>query len=226
MVQTHRPLMTHRRLFLFKWLMVFIPPVTVTVGHSLLMWHRAGGLAEPPPPTMDHGLLVVTVVTWLVMFLALVLSYLCVETLFRVLRSLQAEVLAQAQDILTMNAVMQERARLSRELHDGVAQLVADLLLRLDIIKELVEADRQQEAEAKLARLHGVANEIYEDIGESITGLRTNVTERGLVCALQDYVDQFEERHQIPTRLRILTGQVPDAADQPCRELACPEPGS
>jgi signal transduction histidine kinase len=35
------------------------------------------------------------------------------------------------------------------------------------------------------------------------------VTERGLVRALQDYVDQFEERHRIPTRLR-----TDDAADR------------
>jgi signal transduction histidine kinase len=116
---------------------------------------------------------------------------------------------AREQDILTMNAVMQERERLSRELHDGVAQLVADLLLRLDTIKELVEVNRPQEAQAELERLHGVADEIYEDIGESIAGLRSNLAERGLIRALQDYVDQFEERHQIPTTLR-----TDGAADQ------------
>ncbi len=201
MVQTHRPNMTHRRLLLFKWLIVFTPPVTVMVGHSLL-GHAVG-----------HSLLGVTVSrlaeNLIVAFLLLVLAYIFVETVFRVLGRFQAEALAREQDILTMNAVMQERERLSRELHDGVAQLVADLLLRLDTIKELVEADRQQEAEAELDRLHGVADEIYEDIGESITGLRTNVTERGLIRALQDYVDQFEERHRIPVSLR-----TDDAADQ------------
>ena len=179
MIQMNRPIMTHRRLLLFKWLMVFIPPVTVAVGHSLWL------MVFIPPHTVavGHSLLGFSVgglaetllVTLLVTFLALVLAYIFAETLFRVLRGLQAEVSAQEQDILTMNAVMQERERLSRELHDGVAQLVADLLLRLDTIKELVEADRQQEAEAELERLHGVANEIYEDVGESITGLRTNV---------------------------------------------------
>jgi signal transduction histidine kinase len=190
--------MTHRRLLLFKWLMVLIPPITVTVGHTLLGWHTEGRLAEARSHTAAETLLVTLAIT----FLALLLAYAFVETLFRVVRRLQAEALAREQDILTMNAVMQERERLSRELHDGVAQLVADLLLRLDTIKELVEADRPQEAEAELERLHGVADEIYEDIGESIAGLRTNVTERGLVRALQDYVDQFEERHQIPTSLR------------------------
>jgi two-component system, NarL family, sensor histidine kinase DegS len=205
MIQTHRPVMTRRRLRLFKWLMIFMPSVMVMVGHSLL-----GYLLGYPA---DHSLLEVTVgrlaENLLVAFLLLVLVYVFVETLFRVLGRLQAEVSAQEQDILTMNAVMQERERLSRELHDGVAQLVADLLLRLDTIKDLVQANRPQEAEAELERLHGVADEIYEDIGESIAGLRTNVTERGLICALQDYVDQFEERHQISTSLRTY-----DAADR------------
>jgi two-component system, NarL family, sensor histidine kinase DegS len=196
MVQTHRPVMTHRRLLLFKWLMVFILPVTVVVSHTLL-----GSLMGHP---MDRH-----AVSLFLAFPILVLAYIFAEAMFRVLGRLQAEALAREQDILTMNAVMHERERLSRELHDGVAQLVAHLLLRLDTIKELVEADRHQEAEGELERLRGVGDEIYEDIGESITGLRTNVAERGLICALQDYVDQFEERHQIPVSLR-----ADDAADQ------------
>src|ERR671935_2535400 len=210
MVQTHRPVVTHRKLLLFKWLMVLLPPVTVGVGHSLLALTVGHSLPGHPVGSLAETLLV----TLLVTCLGLVLAYLFVETLFRVLRRLQAEALAREQDILTMNAVMQERERLSRDLHDGVAQLVAHLLLRLDTIKDLVEADRPQEAQAELERLHGVAGEIYADIGESIAGLRTNVTERGLVRALRDYVDQFEERHQIPTSLR-----ADDAADQPCSEL-------
>jgi len=194
MVQGDRSRMTHRRLLLFKWLIIFMPPLAVLVGHGLL-GHPLG-----------HRLLGVTVSrlaeNLAVAFLLLVLAYIITEILFRLVGRLQAEALAREQDILTMNAVMQERERLSRDLHDGVAQLVADLLLRLDIIKDLVEAGRQQEAEAELERLHGVADEIYEDIGESIAGLRSNLMERGLIGALQDYVDQFEERHQIPVTLR------------------------
>lgn len=210
MLQMNRAIITHRRLLLFKWLMVLMPSVTVLVGHSLL-----GYLLGYPA---GHSLREITVdklaENLLVAFLLLVLTYIFVETLFRVLGRLQAEALAREQDIRTMNAVMQERERLSRELHDGAAQLVADLLLRLDTIKELVEADRGKEAGAELERLRGVADEIYADIGESIAGLRSNVTDRGLTGALQDYVDQFEERHQIPTSLQILTGQTPEAAGQ------------
>ena len=205
MLQMNRSIMTHHRLLWFKWFMIFTPSVTVIVGHILLGY--LFGYSE------GHSLLEVTVSrlseNLFVAFLLLVISYIFAETLFRVLGKLQAEALAREQDILTMNAVMQERERLSRELHDGVAQLVADVLLRLDTIKDLVEMDRQHEAEAELERLHEVADEIYQDIGESIAGLRTNVTEGGLIGALQDYVDQFEERHQIPASL-----QSEEMADQ------------
>ena len=205
MLQTNHSTMTHCRLLLFKWLMVCIPPVTVAVGHSLLGPREGHGLLGQRAGSLAETLLVTSLVT----LLALALAYFFVEKLFTVLRSLQAEALAREQDMVTMNAVMQERERLSRELHDGVAQLVAQLLLRLDTIKELVKADRQREATAELERLHGVADEIYEDIGESITGIRTNMAERGLLRTLQDHVDQVEERHQIPVRL-----QADGAADQ------------
>ena len=201
MVQGDRSRMTHRRLLLFKWLIIFMPPLAVLVGHGLLGHPLGHRLLRVAVSRLAENLLVA--------FLLLVLAYIITEAMFRVLGRLQAEAFAREQDILTLNAVMQERERLSRDLHDGVAQLVADLLLRLDTIKELVDAGRPQEAEGELERLHGVADEIYEDIGESIAGLRSNVAERGLIGALQDYVDQFEERHQIPVRL-----QIEGAADQ------------
>ena len=211
MAHFHRPVMTHRRLLLLKWLMIVIPPVTVTVGHTLLMvGHslRHGTMSGLPE------LVEIVLVTSFVTLLALAISYNFVETLFRILQRLQAEAMAHQQDMLTINAVMQERERLSRELHDGVAQLVGHLLLRLDTIKDLVEADRRREAGTELERLREVADEIYDDIGESITGLRTNVAERGLIRALQDYVDQFEERHQIPVSLQAegVANQLPPVA--------------
>src|SRR5688572_8184696 len=98
---SRHPAMTHRRLLLFKWLMVVIPPVTVTVGLGLLLGHAEGRPAEARSHTAVETLLVAAFVT----LLALVLSYVFVETLFRVLQRLQADALAREQDILTMNAV-------------------------------------------------------------------------------------------------------------------------
>src|SRR5262245_13861340 len=112
MVQTHRPVMTNRRLLLFKWLMILVPATTVAVGHTLLEHtggaeHTGSGIFDLPT---GAAILLVTLV-------GLVLTYIFVETLFRGIRRLQAEALAREQEIQTMNAVMQERERLSRELH-------------------------------------------------------------------------------------------------------------
>jgi signal transduction histidine kinase len=197
----HHRAVTSRRLRLFKWLMVFIPPVTVLLGHLVLEYRE--GLLGPTLGAHAEDPLVDLLVGGGLTFLALVLAYLFVDALFTLLRRLQAEAMAREQDMLTMRAVLQERERLSRELHDGAAQLVADLLVRLDTIKDLVVDDRRQAAEAELERLREVADEIYVDIGESITGLRSNVTERGLARALRDCVDQFEDRHRIPVVLQI-----------------------
>src|SRR5437773_693958 len=91
MFQVNRSIMTHRRLVLFKWLMVFLPSVTVSVGHSLLDHsgggeHTGGGTQGLPA-------------NLLVTFLGVVLTYIFVEILFRVLWRLQAQALAREQDI-------------------------------------------------------------------------------------------------------------------------------
>lgn len=99
--------------------MVVIPPVTVTVGHTLLMvGHSLRHGTVTGLPELTEIVLVMSFVT----LLALVISYTFVETLFRILQRLQADALAHEQDMLTMNAVMQERERLSRALQDCVDQ--------------------------------------------------------------------------------------------------------
>src|SRR5262245_34296297 len=122
MLYLTRSIMTRRRLLLFKWLMVVIPSGTVAVGHSLKDTAYGDG-AHSGSPSLAATLPVT--------LLGLVLTYLFVEMLFKVLARLQAEAVAREQDIRTLNAVMQERERVSRDLHDGAAQLVAHLLLRL-----------------------------------------------------------------------------------------------
>ncbi len=207
MVREKSPDVSRRKLLMFKWLMVVIPPVAITLGHSVLGYV----LGYPEQHSVGDVLAGRLVETMLLAFLAFVVAYIFAELIFTVVRNLHAEALAREQDFQAMNAVMQERTRLSRELHDGAAQLVAQLLIRLDTIKELVQAGSTRQAETELERLHGIANEIYDDIGESITGLRADVMEKGLINALGDYLGKFEERSQVATNLR---------ADGPANDLS------
>lgn len=72
--------LAQRRLRLLKWLMVFIPPATVTLGHIVLEY-RAGLLGPDAGEHPDNPLLGVLVVVALTI-VALALAYLFVELLY------------------------------------------------------------------------------------------------------------------------------------------------
>jgi signal transduction histidine kinase len=42
-----------------------------------------------------------------------------------------------------------------------------------------------------------VTDDLYQDVRESISELRTRVSERGLSATVRDYVDEYEDRHGI-----------------------------
>jgi signal transduction histidine kinase len=97
--------------------------------------------------------------------------------------------------------VLEERARLSRELHDGFAQLVAFLLVRIDTVEGLLSASRNKEAMVELERMRSVTDDLYQDVRESISELRTRVSERGLPSTVREYVDAYEDRHDLSVHL-------------------------
>jgi DNA-binding NarL/FixJ family response regulator/two-component sensor histidine kinase len=100
-----------------------------------------------------------------------------------------------------MRAVLEERVRLSRELHDGFAQLVAFLLVRIDTVTDLVAAGRKPEALSELDRMRSSTDDLYQDVREAITELRTELAQRGLPATLREYAEEYEERHGITVSL-------------------------
>src|SRR5438445_12368248 len=84
------------------------------------------------------------------------------------------------------------------------------MLVRLDTVTGLVAANRGEEAMLELERMRSVTDDLYQDVRESISELRTGVSERGLPDTLREYVDEYEERHGISVSL-----QGEDAARAP-----------
>ena len=114
--------------------------------------------------------------------LVLLLTYAFSSFVFRIVERLQAEAVERSRELSTLAAVVEERARLSRELHDGFAQLVAYMLVRIDTVTSLVAAGRNSEALTELERMRSVTDDLYQDVRESISELRTRVSERGLAA--------------------------------------------
>jgi len=109
--------------------------------------------------------------------------------------------MARSREIATLSAVLEERARLSRELHDGFAQLVGFLLVRIDTVEGLLSSDRGNDAMLELERMRSVTDDLYQDVRESISELRTRVSERGLPATIREYVDAYEDRHDLSVHL-------------------------
>ncbi|MFN2614790.1 MAG: histidine kinase [Actinomycetota bacterium] len=83
-------------------------------------------------------------------------------------------------------SVDQERLRLGRELHDGVAQVLTHLRLELDMIAKQPPANSALTEE--MQRLSRVVHNAAGDVRRMIHGLRSPVAARGLAGALRVYL--------------------------------------
>lgn len=99
-------------------------------------------------------------------------------------------------------AIMNERDRLGKELHDGPGQIWNYLSLELQNVRAMQMHGRLKEAEKQLARLIGVVKELNADARESIVGLkRTAAAGDGFIGSLQSYLAWYEKNNGIATRL-------------------------
>jgi signal transduction histidine kinase len=60
--------------------------------------------------------------------------------------------------------VLEERDRLAREIHDGVAQIPASMPVRLDTIERLAERGLVDELGSEVAALRLASGEAYADV--------------------------------------------------------------
>lgn len=109
-------------------------------------------------------------------------------------------------------AVVEERYRLAREIHDGLAQSLTFIGWRLDRAATLLRKGAWEALETELEEIRHGLREAYLDVREAIDGLRMNVEHaEGLVGALRDYIASFRAR----TGLDVLFEAAVDPASIP-----------
>lgn len=101
-------------------------------------------------------------------------------------------------------AVLEERDRIGREMHDGLAQVLGYVNAKAQAASEFLRVGDSASAERQLRELITAAREGYVDAREAIAGLKMNrVHRRGLAEQVEEIVDRFQAQSSVAVTLLI-----------------------
>lgn len=124
---------------------------------------------------------------------------------------------ARLYDQVQQLAVLSERGRIAREMHDGVAQVLGYLIMNSRLLANFLSEGRVVEAAEELERMREILREAYNDVRASILGLRTSASiDKGLMPGLLEYVEDFG--YQTGIRAELVMGQCDGMAFAPAAE--------
>lgn len=133
--------------------------------------------------------------------------------------SIQLEDIKQKQylGIKIIKAQEDERKRVAREIHDGPAQLMANLVIKTELCEKLIDIDKEK-AREELGSLKGFLRSSLSDVRKIIYDLRPmSLDDLGLVPTLQRYISNYIEQNNISVEF-IVWGEP--KALKPVVELA------
>jgi len=112
---------------------------------------------------------------------------------------------ASHSDIVrVIEAQESERQRLARQIHDGPAQSLTNLILQAEICERLFDIDPVR-ARVELGNLKNSVNTTFQKIRDFILTLRPMMLDDlGLIPTLKQYVQDFEEKTKLSTNLTMM----------------------
>ena len=106
--------------------------------------------------------------------------------------------------IKIIEAQEEERLRVSRDMHDGPAQSLANVILKAEWCEKLLDVDRER-AKEEIGSLKGTVKDTLKDVRKIIYDLRPmSLDDLGLVPTLERYIDVFKEETKININLKFI----------------------
>lgn len=167
-----------------KWLILLIP--TITVG----LWEYVRHEYLLPYISMDLG-------NWLTPVIVLFVTFTFLTRLFAKIESMQE----QLQRERTAKVALEERERIARELHDGMAQSLFLLSVKM---KQLQKLNVASEDEEKLQDLEKSVVDIHDYVRTGIENLREPVVdEMCFLSTVKEEVTTFARESGLPIKKDI-----------------------
>ncbi|MHC0037874.1 sensor histidine kinase [Pseudoneobacillus sp. C159] len=127
---------------------------------------------------------------------SIVMSYLA-RDLREMGQALEAAELKQDFGLKIIEAQEEERKRLSREIHDGPAQMLANVMMRSDLIERIFRERSAEEAFEEMKNFKKMVRSALYEVRRIIYDLRPMaLDDLGLIPTLKKYLQTTEEYHK------------------------------
>jgi len=104
--------------------------------------------------------------------------------------------------IRVIKAQEDERSRVAREIHDGPAQALSNIVLKAEICEKIIDTDINK-AKEELKELKRIIRESLIDVRRIIYALRPmSLEDIGLIPTLQKYIDKFSSESGIKVKFQ------------------------
>ena len=94
--------------------------------------------------------------------------------------------------------VMQERTRISHELHDSLAQTIASLRIQIRVIDETFHSDDEKAIWHQMERIEYTIDQANNQLRELIAHFRVPIDEQGLIPSIEETIRRTQEEAGIP----------------------------
>jgi two-component system sensor histidine kinase DegS len=109
----------------------------------------------------------------------------------------------QSSIVRIIEAQEQERQRLVRQLHDGPAQSLTNLILQAEICERVFDSDVER-ARHELGELKTAVTATFQKVRDYMFDLRPMMLDDlGLIPTLRRYVDHYNEKSSVPAVLTV-----------------------
>ena len=143
-------------------------------------------------------------VTLLVVGMTFIASIIFSWYVFRALEQLETERRTYKEAMLSL----QERERIAREMHDGVAQNLAALNLKIHKLADEVKSDHKQAAIKEVDIIREIIQDSFFDVRQSLFDLRaTHRLQEGFWSAIEKQLREFEKHTAIRVKYHPLNPQ-------------------
>lgn len=101
---------------------------------------------------------------------------------------------ARLHERLRELAIIEERERIAREMHDRPAQVLGFVSTKAQAVRELLAAGRVEEAQRQVESLIDLSQQAYADVRQDILALKSTETGRDFLSGLEDYLERLAEQ--------------------------------